>query len=156
MEPRLVELKQLHLVGLPFYGDPANGNFTKAWDRFMHVDLPTQGRVNPKIFYGVEIYGPEMMDTHQWHYFTACEMDSVTPPPGILFAKTLPASLYAVFQVTGGISKLSETFHYAYDQWLRNSDYKIAFPFDFEYYGEDFNGDSPDAKIDIYLPIQPK
>ena len=43
---------------------------------------------------------------------------------------------HVVFRVTGGLAKLSEAFQYAYMQWLPASGYEVAYPFDFELYGE--------------------
>jgi AraC family transcriptional regulator len=155
MEPRLVDRDKIKLVGLPFYGDPANGNFTKAWHRLMQIELPTQ-RVNETVHYGVELYGSEFHQEHQWMYFPSVEVQDLQDTPGILFAKTLPASRYAVFHVTGGLSKISEIFRFAYDQWIPASDYEVAYPYDFEYYGEDFKGDMPESEMDLYIPIKPK
>jgi AraC family transcriptional regulator len=76
--------------------------------------------------------------------------------PVTLFAKTLPAAKYAVFHVTGNLSKIGEMFQYAYMQWLPSSDYEVAYPFDFEWYGEDFKGDVPESEVDLYIPIRLK
>jgi AraC family transcriptional regulator len=61
-----------------------------------------------------------------------------------------------VFRVTGGLSKIAEVFQYAYMQWLPSSGYEMAYPFDFELYGEDYKGDVPESELDIYIPVRPK
>ena len=76
--------------------------------------------------------------------------------PDILFGKILPAATYAVFTVKGGVDKISETFRYAYDQWLPASKYQMAYPFDFELYDERFKGHEPDSELDLYLPVKLK
>jgi len=156
MEPRFVELGALKLVGLPYYGDSENGKFGEAWHRLMQQQQPAQGRVDEKVAYGVELYGPEFMSTQQWMYFPSYEVSSQENLPGLLFAKTLPAARYAVFTSKGGLATLHDTFMFAYDQWLPSSEYEVAYPFDFEYYGEAFKGDAPGSEIDIYIPVKKK
>jgi AraC family transcriptional regulator len=84
------------------------------------------------------------------------EVSDLSNIPGIFFAKTLPASKYAVFTAKEGLTKLHDTFQYAYNTWLPASEYEVAYPFDFEYYGERYQGDTPESEVDIYIPIKPK
>lgn len=156
MEPHIVELGELKLVGLPYYGDPEQGKFSAAWHRLMQQSVPAQGRVDEKVAYGVEFYGPEFMEAHQWMYFPSYEVSSLADLPGLLFAKTLPAGTYAVFTSKGGLATLGETFRHAYDEWLPSSGYEIAYRYDFEYYGEAFKGDQPGSEVDVYLPVKKK
>ncbi len=158
MEPRLVDLGEIHLVGLPYYGDPSGGTFGQAWERFMQSQPEVTARVNPTVAYGVEVYGPEFMQEHKWTYFPSVEVSSLAdlPVPSGLFAKTLPAAKYAVFHVKGGLAKIGEVFRYAYDEWLPASQYEAAYPYDFESYGEDFKGDVDESEMDVYIPVKPK
>jgi AraC family transcriptional regulator len=156
METRIVDLNAMMLVGLPYYGDPSNGSFAKAWHRLMQVELPAGSRVDEKVAYGVELYGPEFHQDRQWTYFPSFEVRDLNDIPGSLFAKTLPAAKYAVFRETGGLAKFAEMFRYAYDKWLPASGYEIAYPYDFEFYGEEYTGDVPDSVVEIYIPIRSK
>ncbi len=83
-------------------------------------------------------------------------MTDLEEMPGPLLAKRLPALTYAVFHVTGGIAKIGEMFRHAYMEWLPASDYEVAYPFDFEFYGEEFKGDVPESAMDVYIPVRPK
>lgn len=156
MEPRIVDLGEKKLIGLPFYGDPAEGNFAKAWHRFVNQENSIAGRVNTKCSFGVEIYGPEFHETHQWTYFPCVEVSSLEQIPESLFAKTLPAAKYAVFTVTGGLSMIHKTFMFAYDEWIPASLYQVAYPFDFELYDERYHGDEEGSVLDICIPIKLK
>jgi AraC family transcriptional regulator len=156
MEPRFVELGEMKLIGLPFYGNPEGGKFGDVWHRLMQQVLPTQGRVNEKVAYGVEFYGPEWMTANQWMYFPCFEVNNLENMPGLLFAKTLPAARYAVFTSKGGLATLGDTFKYVYSEWMPASGYELAYPYDFEYYGEAFQSGQPGAEVDIYLPIRTK
>jgi len=156
MQPRFVDLEELILVGLPYYGQPVGGKFTQAWDRFFEVEPSIRSRVNKKVCYGVEVFGKESTLGGDWFYFPSVQVSDLKEIPGILFAKTFPACRCVVFSVTGGIPKLGEVFRYIYAEWLPASGYEIAYPWDFEVYGEQFKGDEPDSLIDIYIPVREK
>ncbi len=156
MEPRIVKLDKLTLIGRPYFGDAEGNKFAQAWDRFFPFAKEITPRVNENAWYGVEMYGPEFEKDHQWMYFPSTEVGSLDAIPEALFAKVLPAATYAVFTVKGGIPKISETFMYAYGSWIPASPYEVAHPYDFEYYDERFKDDDPDTELDLYIPIRPK
>lgn len=156
MEPRIVQLEPITLVGLPYYGDSADNKFAQVWERFMPHEKDILHRIKPGVGYGVEIYGPEFDQQRQWTYLPSVQVSQVESIPLVLFPKTLPAATYAVFTAKGGIPKLGETFQYAYMTWLPTSQYQVAYPFDFEYYDERFKDNDPDSEVDIYIPIKPK
>jgi AraC family transcriptional regulator len=157
MEPKIVTLGPLCLAGQPYYGNPEGGAFGKAWERFDTLHQKVPGRVDPKIYYGLEVYGPEFMAEHQWTYMPAVEVSDLSELPGLLFGKILPAGKYAVLTANHGLASIHEAFMFAYDTWMPSSGYEVAYPYDFELYDDArFHGDGPDAEIDIYIPIKEK
>lgn len=157
MEPKIVTLGPLCLAGQPYYGNPEGGAFGKAWMRFdtRHNQVP--GRVDSRIYYGLEVYGPEFMSDHNWTYMPAVQVSDLSDLPGQLFGKILPASKYVVFTARHGLASIHEAFMYAYGSWIPNSGYEVAYPFDFELYDDDrFHGDGPNEEIDVYIPIKEK
>jgi AraC family transcriptional regulator len=157
MEPKIVTLGALCLAGQPYYGNPEGGAFGKAWSRFDTLHHKVPGRVDPKVYYGLEVYGPEFMSEHNWTYMPAVEVNDLTDLSGLLFGKILPACTYVVFTASHGLASIHEAFMYAYGTWIPNSGYEVAYPFDFELYDDDrFHGDGPDEEIDVYIPIKEK
>jgi len=156
MEPKMIDLEALNLVGVAFYGGPEDGQFGKTWDRFFKLESRVTQRVNPQTCYGVEIYGPEMFQVHQWTYFPAVAVSSLQEIPESMLGKSLPASKYAVFTVTGRLAKIGEMFKYAYMEWIPASRYEVAHLFDFELYDERYHGDVDDSVVDIYIPVKEK
>jgi AraC family transcriptional regulator len=157
MEPKIVTLRPLYLAGQPYYGNPEGGAFSKAWERFDTQHHPVPGRVDPKIYYGLQVYGPEFMSEHHWLYMPSVQVNDLTDLPGMLFGKTLPACTYAVFTAQHGLPSIPDAFMEAYQKWIPNSDYEIAYPFDFELYDDDrFQGGGPEGEIDIYIPVRKK
>jgi AraC family transcriptional regulator len=157
MEPKIVTLGPIHLAGQPYFGSPEGGEFGKAWARFDTKNHPVPNRTDPKLYYGLEIYGPEFMSEHKWTYMPCVEVRDFSELSGLLFGKTLPARTYAVFTALHGLASIPETFMYAYDQWLPASKYEATYEFDFEFYDDDrFHGDGPDEQIDLYIPVREK
>jgi AraC family transcriptional regulator len=157
MEPKFVELGPLCLLGLPYYGNPEGGAFGQTWERFNAVHEQVTGKVDPKVFYGLEVLGPETETERKWMYMPAVEVRDLSEMPMGLFGKTLPACMYAVFTAAHGLASIPETFTFVMEQWLPNSGYEQALPFDFELYDDDrFHGDGPNEEIDIYIPVRKK
>ena len=157
MEPKIVKLGPLCLAGQPYYGNPEGGAFGKAWERFDTKHNPVPGRVDPKIYYGLQVYGSEFMTEHKWTYMPAVQVHELSDLPGLLFGKILPACTYAVFTARNGLASIGETFMQGYNSWIPNSIYEVAYPFDFELYDDDrFHGDGPNEEIDVYIPIKEK
>ena len=156
MEPKMIDLEPLKLVGVAFYGNPEGGKFGKAWDRFFKLENRVARRVNQKTCYGVEIYGPEFFQENQWTYFPAVAVSSLEEIPESMLGKSIPAATYAVFTVTGRLAKIGEMFKYAYMEWIPASQYEVAHMFDFELYDERYHGDVDDSVVDIYIPVRPK
>jgi predicted transcriptional regulator YdeE len=157
MEPKIVSLGPLCLAGRPYYGNPENRAFRKAWKRFDTNNIIVPGRVDSKIIYALAVYGPEFLTEHNWFYMPAVQVVDLSSLPGVLFGKILPACTYAVFTANQGPSSVPETSIYGYNKWLPKSDYDVAFSFDFELYDEDrYHGDGPHDEIDVYIPIKLK
>lgn len=157
MEPKIIQKPEILLVGMAVYADPPSGEFPNVWHRFMqhHEELPDNHNTSESI--GLEFYLPDMEQTHKWYYMACVEVYNLDNIPIRMVAKRLPASTYAVYTVKGGIKKLGEGFRYVYDSWLPDSNYEIAYPYDFELYQEGrFKGDEQDSEIDIYIPVKLK
>jgi AraC family transcriptional regulator len=155
VEPKIVTLRKIYLVGRPYFGNPNSGEFVRAWDRFRAEKEKVTNRVNPKVYYGLAVYGPEFVPDQKWTYMPSVEVNDLSETPASLFARVLPACTYAVFTASGGIEKAIETFSDAYERWLPNSIYEIAHPYDFELFDDDrfLHGA---AEIDICIPIKEK
>jgi predicted transcriptional regulator YdeE len=157
MEPKIVTLGPLYLVGRPYYGSPEGGAFGQAWERFNAEHKQITEQVNAGVYYGLEVYGPEFMTAKKWSYMPAVAVSDLANQPVTLFGKMLPACTYAVFTAQHGLASIPEAFMYGYNTWIPASRYRVAYPFDFELYDDArFHGDGPNEEIDVYIPIQEK
>jgi AraC family transcriptional regulator len=157
MEPKIIEKTAMSLVGIVFYGDPSSGEFANAWHRLMQVEGGIPKQINQTDHFGLEFYGDEFLPSHKWNYMACGEVADLDDLPLPMVGKRIPACTYAVFTVTGGLKNLAAGFQYAYDTWLPQSTYQVAYHFDFELYQDGrYKGDEDDSEIDIYIPVKPK
>jgi AraC family transcriptional regulator len=61
---------------------------------------------------------------------------------------------YAVFEHTGSLDTLPQTFQYIWHTWLPKSGHQTADAPEFERYSEDFNPKLRTGKLEIWLPIK--
>jgi AraC family transcriptional regulator len=157
MEPKIIEKAAMSLVGVVFYGDPSGGEFAGTWHRLMQIEGDIPKHINQADHYGLEFYGPDFEQSHKWFYMASVEVQDLANIPLPMVGKTIPACTYAVFTVKGGLKNLMAGFQEAYETWLPQSPYQVAYQFDFEFYQDGrFKDDAEDSEIDIYIPVKPK
>ena len=157
MEPDIIELPRTLVVGVPTFGEPTGGQFMALWDILGEVMDTVADRAVPVRYYGVQSYTDAFQATGQWFYLAGVEVTSLDEVPVQAAAKIVPAGTYAVFTYTGPLpGTLPELFQYAYQQWLPQSGYAAAGPYDLERYDERFLGPaSADSVMEICIPIVP-
>ncbi len=161
MEPRIVEMEELTLVGMVFYGDPfkdARGwseenEIGKLWTRFVAREKLIKN-VTGHGGYEVHIEPEEYEDTKKYYVFVGVKVGQVEDLPLEMFTKILPAGTYAVFTLKGE-QITSDWTKAIYEEWLPGSGYRERDKFLIEYYDEKrFQGmDNPESQLDIYLPV---
>jgi AraC family transcriptional regulator len=158
MEPRIVTLPELHLVGMQTFGNCANGGAARMWEVLRSNDIDIPARMNPKISYGVETYTRQMETNQEWFYFAGVEVENFYKLPIEMTGKLIPENRYACFKFQGKVSPtLGIFFQEIYKVWLPNSDYIQAGPYDLERYDDRFLGaDDEDSVLDILIPIRPR
>jgi AraC family transcriptional regulator len=166
MEPKVIDKKEMHLVGCVFYGDPFHtaeewsfeNEIGKTWSRFekqfkKNQSLLKKYIVNPGIAYEVHIAPEEERGSKNLYIFVGIEVENLNVMPLEMFAKTLPATKYAVFTLKG--ENIFSGGQYIYREWLPNSGYQEAYRFLIQAYDEKrFKGlDDENSEIDFYIPI---
>ncbi len=146
MEPKLVEKKEMKLVGCASYG----GNSGELWDVFMRIEKDIR-HAKPDVGYELRIY-PE--SSAKCHVLVGVEVKSFEDQPMETFAKTIPAGLYAVFThrlANGGYTGANEGM----DTWLKESEYRQEHPICVQVFDERFKkGNQPDSEIDFLIPVK--
>jgi predicted transcriptional regulator YdeE len=166
MEPRIVEVGRMVLLGLGFFGDPfrisdgwtEENEIGRLWHRFMAVlaarqDCVAQGS-RAGIFYEVHIQHEETAQTGEYEVFTGFEVDRLENVPVEMSVKVLPPATYAVFTLRG--EEITSDWHQLiYTEWMQASGYRSAHPFGFQRYDERFKGVDriPESVLEVYVPI---
>jgi len=151
MDPKILEKGELKIVGCVSYG----GDIHEIWDVFMRLEK-TIKHANLSVGYEIHIFPDNSEKSQKYHVMVGVEVEEFEDLPLETFAKTIPASTYAVFThrlADGGYTGANDRM----DKWLNESDYKLAFPYSIQYFDDRFKGgDKPDSEIDFYIPITPK
>lgn len=157
MEPKFIELPRILVAGVPYYGDPSDGQFAKMWEILNGMAGQIANQKIPVTHFGVESYTEEFQTKGKWFYLAGVEVTSLDVIPIGAVAKIIPANTYAVFTHTGPLpGTLGETFHYAYHQWLPESGYTQAAAYDLERYDERFLGPTnPHSVMEVCIPVRP-
>lgn len=153
MEPKIVELAPMLVVGLEYVGKNEHGEIPALWEA-----LP--GRC-AEITHVVNAYTlgvcSELRADGAFSYVAGFEVDSAEDIPQGMVAKQLPAARYAVFThhgpLFGGEHDLGATYADIYRDWLPKSGYQHAASPEFERYDERFAFGQAQSEMEIYIPI---
>lgn len=154
-KPELVTLDRIQLTGIPFYYDRGTRNdFSMQWGMLMNNISMVPGRVDPGRYYQVQ-YWFEDQEPDSMFFFIACEVNSIKDIPVQFTAKILPAQKYLRFLHRGLSARVGYTYEYIYEKWLPETDYRLPFLYNFEYYGKDYKGPySEESVSEIYIPVE--
>lgn len=92
-------------------------------------------------------------ESGEFDYLAGVEVEAVDSVPDGMEAWDVEAQNYAVFPTT--LSGLNDTYRYASDSWLQESNYRRTPGPEFEQYSQGFNPDNPDSRLDLYIPVEP-
>ena len=167
MEPRITEEKQFTLLGCVFYGDPFHSSeewsieneIGKLWQKFIEL-FGKRGKeiknyvINPDIFYEVHLMPDDYKKTKKYYIFVGVEVKDIKEIPMEMFLKSFPKVKYAIFTFKG--KDMFTGSEYIYNEWLPNSKYKDAHPYQIQAYDSKrhFGLDNEKSELDYYIPIK--
>jgi predicted transcriptional regulator YdeE len=153
-EPRIVTLGRLTVVGVTLFGNPERTDLAQAWTLFGDVADELSWVREAKRVYGVQVYPPAFPHVFAYTYMACVELPAGVEVPLRMFRKDIPAARYAVVESPDGVEGIAEAYRYLYDEWLPESPYELAFPYDFEQYeGVGGAGDDDAEEITVWVPI---
>lgn len=151
MKPELVKKPEMTLVGL--VGCAAHVSqldICGLWERFDGHSKSIRHQVEGKSY---EIHIQEEKTPPMHFCLVGVEVRRIEDLPVELFAKVVPACEYAVFTHRFGDGGFGHAFKTVYD-WLENSEYAPAYPFDIQCYDSRFKSpEDPESVIEIYVPV---
>lgn len=152
--PRIEQAGPLLVAGL---GEPVDDQaaekIPQLWQRLVACWDEIPQRVGPAD-YGLCI----RLNEHDYYYMAACSVWDFTGLPEKFSPFIIPSQTYAVFEHKGSIQFIRNTIDFAFDQWLPASGYQhsVAQEYSlhfFERYGEQFNPQTGEGDVEIWLPV---
>lgn len=167
MEPTLIEMEQILLVGLSFFGDPfsLSGEWTeeneigRLWQRFFVYIAARPPHlahvVNAEQAYEVHIEHAETPQKGHYEVFVGQAVTQLKDVPVEFLVKILPAATYAVFHLTG--QQIVSDWSKIMQEWMRAAGYQSAGKYGFQLYDRRFKGMDrlDESELDAYVPIMP-
>lgn len=158
MNPRIVELKSKHLVGMSQKMSFIDNKTFELWQRFSKRSGEITNRLSDD-FISLQNYPKEYFKIFkpatEFVKWACVEVDLVENIPENLDRFTLIGGLFAVFEYKGS-SSAHEIFQYIYGQWIPNSDYHLDDRPHFEVLGAKYNNDDPTSEEELWIPIKTK
>jgi len=155
MEPKIVDLEELRIVGMQTFGKGTRGQLLEIWDVLQANCFKYPNRINRKHSYGVQSFTKEFDEERMWSYLAGAEVKDLSKVPVQLCGKVLPKNKYAVFEHKGSVKGFGKFYEKIYTEWLPQSGYQSAGPYDFERYDKRFITPQHEESItEIFIPIK--
>ena len=149
MEPRFVTKPAFTAVGMLYHGKNENHEIAQMWQVFnprireiQHISDGAFGLCLP----------PD--ESGEFSYLASMGVSDASDVPAGMEIWQVPEQHYTVFTCT--LPTLGETYRYVFENWLPQSGYEYSEGADFEYYDEDFDPESPDGVMYVYIPVRKK
>ena len=164
LSPQIIEKPGMTIVGLqaPFIHvmSPDATNFKvigPLWERFIHQAERIGNRIGEGM-YGVLWTEPasKRSHPHEMQYLAGVMVSEAAEIPDGMVARTIPASLFAVFTHRGPIKTIGDTMHEIYRVWLPQSGYEHSQVVDVELYDRRFCPDGADSEMEYWISVRPK
>lgn len=156
MKPRIVDLPKLYFIGLKteLVMSDINTIGPAMWKELMSKfsDLDENDNL---ICLGVTLTQDNCSENDTLTYMAGyASKEPIERREGLILHE-ISECKYAVFTHKGSVMNVNDTFSYAYNKWLPQSDYKTLHHEDLEHYDNRFDEGNPDkSEMDIYIPIQ--
>lgn len=149
-QPRFERGHFLLVAGFSQYFTPANTQVIgQLWQRFIPHIGKVPGQVDD-VTYGV-CCNPDGQGGFE--YIAGVQISKLDDLPEHYRWIELQPQQYAVFEHTGSLQQLPRTFDYIWQAWLPQSGHQAADTPCFERYSADFNADTGQGALEIWLPL---
>ncbi len=153
-QPRFEKRPGFLVMGIEAKNAMEGDTMMKLWMDFFNIQPEIPETVDQNI-YGITYYGddynPETMEGYS--YLVGMEVISEVKMPEGLVLHKVPDGFYAVFEHHGKIEKIDATYEYIFGEWMNLSGFKSAPQDVFEMYGINFEPDSDESVMEIWVPV---
>ncbi len=154
IEPSIVELDKMYLVGLSTLVRGSTQIITELWSKFDEEISDIKNKKTPDKFCELH-YWPEKYELDGFFVMCGVETNNLSHIPTLLNGKIIPKARYLKFVHKGLSRNVGLTYRYIFQTWLPKYNYKLSIPFEFEYYGKNYLGPNHEqSESEIYIPIK--
>jgi AraC family transcriptional regulator len=151
LSPRFVNAEAMSIVGLKKrYTDATYTQIPAQWQAFFNIAFGRIDKQKGNVAFGVIC---NRDSEGNWHYLTGVELSHFSSMANDLDGVLVSPQTYAVFRHDSHVSQIRRTCEAIFDQWLPSATYKIIDAPWFERYGENFNPQTCDGDIEIWIPV---
>ena len=154
IEPKIVKMEEMIIVGLQARMSMTNMTIPKLWKDFTPREDEVQNLVNPEQFWGVSFDMEQKEGTSEFSYMVGRQAKNTENIPEGMSFHIVEARMYAVFSHKGPVENLEKTYQYIYQEWLPKSGHKPVMNDELELYDDRFKYGEPDSEMFIYVPIK--
>lgn len=158
MEPRIIELKEKHLVGMHATMSLVHNKTFELWGKFRSRAQEIGNRLSSD-FISMQVYDPsyfsDFTPANNFVKWAAVEVSDHENVPKGMHPFTLKAGSYAVFHYQGS-SMDTSIFQYIFTQWLPSSKFQLDNRPHFEVLGRKYKNNNPNSEEEIWIPIKEK
>lgn len=150
MEIKIITKPAFTVTGLNYFGKNENSEIPQMWGQFNPRAGEIENKVEPKVCYGV---CGETDGDGRFRYLAGFQVEPGSSQPQDMQTWDVPEQTYAVFPST--LQSIHETYKYAFQTWLPQSEYDHSPGPDFEFYDEEFDP-KEGTGLTIYIPVKKK
>jgi AraC family transcriptional regulator len=153
MEPAIVELRELKLVGMKYQGKNENGEITMLWKEFMARLPEIENRVADDVCYGFETFEGST-EPGEFVYIASVQVRDLDEIPAGMVSRVVPSTRYAAFAIPAVVTEIPKAICDIYERRLPESRLEPTGDWDFEYYDRDFAPDTAEGRLYLYVPVK--
>lgn len=154
--PEVVKLPEKVIVGSSYFisGDLRKLDLTKHWKAFLKMIDSIDNKVTPLHSYQIQFWSENQI-LEGMHFFLGVEVASMKGISPEFVVKVIPKGKYLKFIHSGLSRNVGFTYRYIYDEFLPDTDFQLSQPFNFEYYGDDYESAENDSSESyIFIPVK--
>ncbi len=152
-QPEVIEIPEFSIVGFVIYVEKDYSLITRMWYQFHGLIESIPNRVKPEKYYQLAFWN-DLHTMEGCFYMLGVETDGLNDIPLGMSGKTVPRANYLKFVHRGLSRHVDRTYKYIFQTWLPQSEYRLSYPYEFEYYGSKYCGaDNEDSESEIYIPV---
>ena len=156
MEPKIVDLPKLYFIGLKaeLTMKETNQVCPALWGELMSKSKDLDENQDLMCL-GVCSCPESCGENDTFTYMAGFASDKPLDSKEGFISHTISSCKYAIFTHKGSVMSMGDTYNFAYNKWLPNSEYKVRQHEDLELYDNRFDESDPEkSEMDIYIPIQ--